>query len=76
MIGKVGASKLQALDTPHRRSFLQVFLTLWHESAGEQGSNATEITSSISVGPFGERIHSKIRRFVVVREGELSCTAL
>lgn len=59
---------------------LQVFLTLWAEPAGEGNSSAgstfTANTSGISTGTYGERVFSKIRRFIVVREGSDSCTAL
>ncbi|KAK5123695.1 hypothetical protein LTR85_002331 [Meristemomyces frigidus] len=63
----------------------RVFLVLWTEPAGE---TATLITSrepndrparvdpGMTVGRFGERVYSKVRRFVVVRAGEKYCSAL
>ncbi|KAK3712227.1 hypothetical protein LTR37_009089 [Vermiconidia calcicola] len=66
-----------------RKFFVEgkVFLTLWAEPAGTSASGAasayTKITGSgISTGRFGEHVYSKIRRFVVVREGDRSCTAI
>lgn len=55
----------------------QVFLTLWSEPIGE----TTDVASVLplakgSKGKYGERIHSKVRRFVVVREGTQSCSAV
>lgn len=59
--------------------FGRVFLILWVEPAGESGSVVTNMEQSdqaISVGAFNERVFSKVRRFVVIREGENYCSAL
>ena len=52
----------------------RVFTILWVESAGE--SNINDYESSEIVGRFGEKVVSKIRRFVVIREGQTYCTGL
>ncbi|KAK3075500.1 hypothetical protein LTR53_001117 [Teratosphaeriaceae sp. CCFEE 6253] len=61
-------------------NFGRVFKILWSEPASD---NATVISpilrdgrNSISSGRYGETVYSKIRRFVVVREGSDFCTAL
>ena len=48
----------------------KVFMTLWSEPAGEPNMGTDlVITSGVTSGMFGERIFSKVRRFVIVREG-------
>lgn len=51
----------------------RVFFVLWSEPAG---GRATSFTRGTVLNAFGERVFSKIRRFVVVRQGATSCTAL
>lgn len=53
-------------------------MILWAEPAGEAGTSNTLITSQeASVpGKFGERVFSKVRRFVVIREAKYHCSAL
>lgn len=55
----------------------RVFLVLWSEPAGGN-KNASTITrgSDYNTGLYGEPVHSKVRRFVVIREGENYCSAL
>lgn len=50
----------------------KVFLMLWSEPAGESsasGSTVTVYEPGLSSGRYGERVFSKVRRFVIVREG-------
>ncbi|KAF2159651.1 hypothetical protein M409DRAFT_29818 [Zasmidium cellare ATCC 36951] len=57
----------------------KVFMMLWAEPAGDSGRSNTLITSqerSTIPGKFGQMVFSKVRRFVVIREGEGYCTAL
>ena len=54
----------------------KVFLVLWVEPAGESNTLVTNLEPGTSFGRFGERVFSKVRRFVVVREGENYCSAL
>ncbi|KAF2159660.1 hypothetical protein M409DRAFT_29827 [Zasmidium cellare ATCC 36951] len=59
--------------------FGRVFLLLWVEPAGESGTLITSVEPSdqaFSNGAFNERVYSKVRRFVVVREGQSYCSAL
>lgn len=63
-----------------RRDFFtagRVFLVLWMEPAGTS-RNASTITlvSDYNTALYGETVHSKVRRFVVIREGENYCSAL
>jgi hypothetical protein len=53
---------------------MKVFLTLWTEPASE----ASGVTSNKDVFAvaFGERAFCRVRRFVVVRSGAQSCSAL
>ncbi|OQN98506.1 hypothetical protein B0A48_15767 [Cryoendolithus antarcticus] len=66
----------------HPRSFYvtgKVFMTLWAEPARANStkSNSGEISDSVvTEGPNGELIFSKVRRFVVIRTGDRSCSAL
>jgi hypothetical protein len=43
----------------------KVFMTLWH---GPLGSSANEHGSLVSEVVFGEKVYSKVRRFIVVRQ--------
>lgn len=45
-----------------------VFKTLWTEPAGGQDGYETAVTDDESSTKFGEKIHTKIRRFVVAKE--------
>jgi hypothetical protein len=65
--------------------FGRVFLVLWSEPAGEAATQLTQVnsvvandrqSSGMSVGRMGEMVFSKVRRFVVIREGENYCSAL
>jgi hypothetical protein len=51
----------------------RVFHMLWSEPAG---AGATEVTYGTMVNHLGELVYSKVRRFVVIRQGRDSCTAL
>lgn len=66
----------------------RVFAILWHESVGEPRSSKKQrnpfdegekagvkdkIDSSLSIGPYGEKIHSLIRRMVVIRQRHGYC---
>lgn len=54
-----------------------VFTTLWSEPAASAGSHGrVPQEPSISTNPFNEKVYSKVRRFVVIREGPTSVTAL
>lgn len=54
----------------------KVFLVLWVEPAGESITGVTGLEIGTTIGRFGERAFSKVRRFVVVREGDNYCSAL
>ena len=61
----------------------RVFLILWTEPAGEPTATTKvterqgpEVTTGITTGLYGERVFSKVRRFVVIREGDMFCSAL
>jgi hypothetical protein len=51
----------------------KIFSTLWTE--GSSGGTATK-DSFVSEVIYGEQVHSKIRRFVVIRKNDRSCTCL
>jgi len=51
----------------------RVFLVLWSEPGG---GASTVVSRDEVLNQFNERVHSKIRRFVVVREGSHFCSAL
>lgn len=62
-----------------------MFITLWTEPLGETNTKVIEIEpngrngrndKAISAVRFGERVYSKVRRFVVIREGSQCCSAL
>lgn len=52
-------------------------MVLWAEPAGEP-SDRTLVTAGVRSipGKHGERIFSKVRRFIVIRESEMYCSAL
>ncbi|KAF2722887.1 hypothetical protein K431DRAFT_221009, partial [Polychaeton citri CBS 116435] len=52
----------------------KVFLVLWVEPAGE--SVVTYLQAGETTGRFGERVYSKVRRFVVIRQQSGYCSAL
>lgn len=52
----------------------KVFLVLWVEPVGE--SVVTSFVPGESLGRFGERVFSKVRRFVVIRAADNYCTCL
>ncbi|KAK5156872.1 hypothetical protein LTS14_004389 [Recurvomyces mirabilis] len=57
----------------------RVFLVLWAEPAGESKTLITKREQNdrgMSTGNFGERVYSKVRRFVVIRAGKDYCSAL
>lgn len=61
---------------PQPRNFFvfgRVFLVLWAEPAG---GDATTLTAGTTLGIYGERVYSSVRRFVVIREGHTYCSAL
>lgn len=69
----------------HRDFFREgrVFLILWTEPAGEPtattrvtNQQVPEVNDGITPGVYGQRVFSKVRRFVIIREGDLSCSAL
>lgn len=53
----------------------RVFLVLWSEPANALGA-VTGWQSGTVLNHLGERVFSKVRRFIVIREGNGSCTAL
>lgn len=61
-----------------------VFMVLWSEPAGETNTRITggitagipPRTPGITQGRHGEKVFSKVRRFVVIREGLTYCSAL
>jgi hypothetical protein len=61
----------------HPANFFMVgraFLVLWAEPTG--GTAVTKMTKFEVVNQLGQRVYSKARRFVVIREGAQSCHAL
>ena len=51
----------------------RVFKVLWAEPAG---GNTTAITNKTFTNYLGERVHCKVRWFVVIRKGNRCCSAL
>jgi hypothetical protein len=51
----------------------RVFAMLWTEPTGDKTDNESTFVSTIV---FGERVYSKIRRFVVIKEGTRDCQCL
>lgn len=71
----------------HFFTFGKVFRVLWSEPAGDTRTIATFVPPgssrarsqeqrSITTGRFGEPVHSKVRLFIVIREGDTYCSAL
>ena len=54
----------------------RVFMILWTEPAGTLSEGARPEEKFLATVRYGERVYSKIRRFVVVREGTTHCSAL
>jgi hypothetical protein len=57
----------------------RVFQTLWTDACGETAKEDSETFQSakhVATTRFGEKVYTKIRRFVVVRQGETDCTCL
>lgn len=58
----------------------RVFLVLWAEPAGGNGSNGGTVVTMQEQGTvlnhLNERVFSKVRRFVVIRESDQYCNAL
>lgn len=54
----------------------RVFSTLWTESYGGTSNTETNNDTFVSVVKHGEQVYSKVRRFVIAREGNRSCTCL
>lgn len=78
-VESTGVSPTSTLDPSYivrRPSFYmvgRVFVVLWTEPAG---NNATQVTKGTVRNHLGELVFSKIRRFVVIREGRGYCSAL
>jgi len=73
MVGKVrprALDYLMSIGLTH-----QVFLVLWAEPAGAGATRITNLPMVIP-GKHKEQVYSKVRRFVVVRAGDQSCSAL
>ena len=54
----------------------KVFLVLWVEPAGESNTLVTSYEPGTSLGRFGERVFSKVRRFIVIREADTYSSCL
>ncbi|OQN96405.1 hypothetical protein B0A48_17657 [Cryoendolithus antarcticus] len=54
----------------------RVFLVLWAQPAGANSFVTTLHTGGIIPGRHNEKVYSKVRRFVVIRAGDRSCSAL
>lgn len=56
----------------------RVFSTLWSETCGTNADslNPDDISEVVDVVVYGEKVYSHVRHFVVVREGNRSCTCL
>ncbi|KAK6442486.1 hypothetical protein LTR95_001280 [Oleoguttula sp. CCFEE 5521] len=54
----------------------KIFMVLWAEPAGASSLVTTLHTGGIIPGRHREQIFSKVRRFVVIRSGDRSCSAL
>jgi len=63
----------------YKKFFCQgrVFGTLWTDAYSEKTNEEPSFTGqSVYYVRFGQRVHSKIRRFIVVKQGLRSCTCL
>nr|OQO30903.1 hypothetical protein B0A51_03186 [Rachicladosporium sp. CCFEE 5018] len=56
--------------------FGRIFLVLWAEPAGANSLVTSLPITGIIPGRHNEQIYSKVRRFVVIRPGDRSCSAL
>lgn len=54
----------------------KVFRVLWSEPAGDQNTLVSALEKGTSFGRFGETVFSKVRRFVVIKEGYTFCGAI
>jgi hypothetical protein len=68
-------------DHPHKFFTVgKVFMVLWVEPKGEStktlDTNIPVLEEGTSTGRYGEKVFSKVRRFVVIREGSNYCSAL
>ncbi|KAK0861021.1 hypothetical protein LTR87_017118 [Friedmanniomyces endolithicus] len=60
----------------------RVFMILWSEPFGETTTNIGSVIQNdrsmpgLFLGRHGERVYSKVRKFVIIREGRDFCTAL
>lgn len=67
---------------PYPRNFFtvgKVFLVLWSEPAGPSktlASGFSVLQPGTLPGRYGEKVHSKVRRFVVIRANDYYCSAL
>ncbi|KAK3050779.1 hypothetical protein LTR09_008145 [Extremus antarcticus] len=64
---------------PQPRRFFtlgKVFMVLWVEPAGESRTLITSWQPGTTQGRYGEAVFSKVRRFVVIREGANYCSAV
>jgi hypothetical protein len=55
----------------HNLTTFQVFAMLWHENAGNEGTDVS--VGLYGIGKYGENIYSTIRRMVVVAEKHGHC---
>lgn len=53
-----------------------MFHTLWSEATDNSSVISGRKSGNFTLSAYGEYIHSKVRRFVVVKEGKVSCTAI
>ncbi|KAK6442490.1 hypothetical protein LTR95_001284 [Oleoguttula sp. CCFEE 5521] len=57
----------------------RIFMSLWPEPVGQNDSRITSLWDpdpNIYLGAYGERFHTKVRRFVVIRTSAKHCSAL
>lgn len=54
----------------------KVFLVLWAEPAGETATQLTAYEPGLTIGIHGQKVFSKVRRFVVIRPSDRYCTCL
>ena len=66
-------------NTDYKKFFRagRVFQTLWTDPLSSTTNDGVQtFQSKVSLVAFDERVHSKVRRFVVVRQGDRCCTCL
>lgn len=74
IIGRVSRA---SCSSPHACLHrVQVFLILWAEPAGESAVSSIQPPALHIKGRYGQQVFSKVRRFVVIRENDRSCSAL